>query len=144
MNGQALGLGLDLGPQSGKGLGWRGERKKEAGTPPTFRPGFLGTSQEILGLDLSAMVFIVRADRGPHMVFIEMADKTPISPTFQEVLRLVPQVFGGAQQPPPPHAALSPTLRTQEGPVVPPEPPSSSVSTRFGERKSWGPQAAYI
>lgn len=50
-------------------------------------------------------MFIEKADRGPHMVFIEMADKTPISPTFQEVLRLVPQVFGGPQQPPPPHAA---------------------------------------
>ena len=86
------------------------------------------------------MVFIERADRGPQVVFIEMADRAPISPTFRELLRLVPQEFGGQQLLPSTRCGAGPTLRTRQGPAVPPEPPhpTSSVSTRLGERGSLG------
>lgn len=72
------------------------------------------------------------------MVFIESADRVPISPTFRELPRLVPQEFGGS--------AASPlhTLRGGSHPESPARPfgpsraPPSSVSTRFGERGSLG------
>lgn len=71
--------------------------KEAAGTPPTFRAGFLEPARKpwdlIWGLDLEAVAFIETADRGLRCVF------ALIFPTFQELFRLVPQVFGDSAAP---------------------------------------------
>lgn len=67
-----------------------GEGEEEAGTPPTFRAGFLEPARKywdlIWGLDLETMVCIETADRGPQCVI------ALTFPAFQELPWLVSQV----------------------------------------------------
>lgn len=110
------GVRLAFGTQKCKGP----ERVGGGGRNPAHFPGrVLGTSQEIPGLNLRARSegngFYRGADKGPQCVF------ALIFPTFQELLRLVPQVFGNSTTPFTWCRAGS-TLRTLQGPVVLPEP----------------------
>lgn len=88
------GVRLAFGTQKCKGP----ERVGGGGRNPAHFPGrVLGTSQEIPGLNLRARSegngFYRGADKGPQCVF------ALIFPTFQELLRLVPQVFGNSTTP---------------------------------------------
>lgn len=85
-----------MGPKGEKGWGseWGGGK---AGTPPTFWAGFLESARKywdlIWGLDLEAIVCVETAGRGPQCV-IALG-----FPTFQELLRLVPQVLEDSAAP---------------------------------------------
>ena len=81
--------------------GPEGEGEGKAGTPPTFRAGFLESARKswdlIWGLDLDATVFIETADRAPNV------SSRSFSPHSRSCLGLSPKCWRTQRLPP--HAA---------------------------------------
>lgn len=88
-------------------------------TPPTFWAGLLESAGKfwdlIWGLDLEAMVCIETAGRPQCVIAL-------IFPTFQELLRLVPQCVRTRRLPPAARCRAGPTPRAPQGSAVCPEP----------------------